>query len=153
MNNSAQKETLAKWGHCEGYARTGRQNLNYCFWTPSCDTLSRRDENGVYGIDLHNALLPVARGRWMGKTGLRVISGVSLCKEVSGQRIWSCSAIWFSVEGCCLQPCQPLSAHQARQVNKLPSPLIGCPEWYTIGETQTPFSPSPSPCRHLSSDI
>lgn len=61
--------------------------MNYCFWNPSCDTLSRRDENGVYGIDLHNALLPVARGRWAGKGGSRVISGVSRCKEVSGQRI------------------------------------------------------------------
>lgn len=113
-------ETLTRGGPCQGCARTGRQDLNFCFWNPSCDTLSRRDENGVYGIDFHNALPPFARGRWVRKTGLRVISSVSWCKEVSWQRIWSCSAIWFSVEGCCLQMCQPWSAHQARQVNKPP---------------------------------
>lgn len=151
--NSAHIERLIKWGPCQGCARTGRQILNYCFWKPSCDTLSRRDENGVYGIDLHNALLPVARGRWVVKAGLRLISRISRCKEVSGQMIWSCSVIWFSVEGCWLQLCQPLSAHQARQVNKPPSPLIGYPEWCDIGETQTMLCSSPSPCRHLSSDI
>lgn len=145
--------TLTKWRPCQGYARAGGQDLNYCFWIPSCDTLSRRDENGVYRIDLHNALPPVARGKWVGKAGFRVIPGVYWCKEVSGQRIWSCLTIWFSVEGCCLQLCQPLSAHQARQVNKPPSPLIGCPEWCAIEGTQTKFSSSPSPCHHLSSDM
>lgn len=75
--------------------QTPKQRSRLCQhrWTPfelvfleSCDSLSRRDENEVIGIDL-------AGGRWIGTSGYKVISGISWCEEVR-QRIWSGLAIW-----------------------------------------------------------
>lgn len=50
--------------------------------------LLRGDENGLYGIDLHNALLTVASKRSVCKTDLSTVWGEYLCVErLVGKRL------------------------------------------------------------------
>lgn len=86
---------------------------------------------------MHSFLLPEKMG---GKTGLRLISRESHCKEVSWHMMWPFDR--FSIEGCCMWRCEFVSNKPNMSIS-LPSALTGWQEWCTTGKIWAGFRPSP----------